>query len=116
MLKDDAVQVVHEEIGTRAAAVAVEDGEVGTVRPLLLFPRGLTFDVDDDGDTVFVVGANESVGSIDRVVRRGGVELEGGRLRVRQCDRFLHHTTIEQQELTLVVFCLQLRVSSQSGA
>jgi len=69
VLHDEIVQVVSQVIGTGGASMAVENAEKADLGPLdveVLLALWLE-DVEDDGDTVFIVVSDDSLVCIGRI-------------------------------------------------
>ena len=58
------MQVISQELGAGAAPMAIVDTEEGAGGPRLVLPVLRLDDVEDDGDAVFVVVANEALVSV----------------------------------------------------
>ena len=80
VLDDEVVEVVAEVVGTGRAAVAVENAEEANLGPLdveVLLAFGLE-DIEDDGDAVLVVVADDTLVRVRRVRLDQAALLLGG--------------------------------------
>lgn len=85
------MQIVTQEVRAHGAAVTVVYTEEGAFRPLLVLVvlRLRLHNVQDDGDAIFVVVANDALVRVSSVARHKTVPLVGelGVLVIRQTSR-----------------------------
>lgn len=60
-LNNELVKIVSQEVGARRTAVAIVDPEEGASRPLFVHAILRFNNVEDDGDSVFIVVAYDSL-------------------------------------------------------